>query len=94
MVSPPSPHSSCASTKPNQEGNHNNNNNNNNNNDNDNDNNDRTNNNNNNENNNNNNPKAPSLVLVGCPHYLMYLMISDDNLKCPKCKSANLIHFT
>ncbi|KAG4996436.1 hypothetical protein JHK85_027875 [Glycine max] len=90
MVSPTSPRSSCASTKPNQEDNNNNNNNGN---DDDNDNND-LNNNNNNNNNKNNNHEALSLVLVGCHHCLMHLMISKDNLKCPKCKSTNLIHFT
>ncbi|KAG5106120.1 hypothetical protein JHK82_043090 [Glycine max] len=93
MVSPPSQHSSCGSTEPNQEDN-NNNNNDNNNDDNNHNNNDDDNNNNNNHYNNNNNNEAPSLVLVGCPHCLMYQMISEDNLKCPKCKSINLIHFT
>ncbi|KAG4924780.1 hypothetical protein JHK87_050320 [Glycine soja] len=96
MVSPPSPHSSCGSTEPNQEDNNNNNNDDDDNNNNNGDNNNNNNNNNNNGDNNNNHhhPEAPSLVLVGCPHCLMYLMIFEDNLKCPKCKSINLIHFT
>ncbi|KAL5159206.1 hypothetical protein HKD37_15G043561 [Glycine soja] len=72
----------------------NNNNNNNHNNGNNNNNNNGDNNNNTTTTNNNHHPEAPSLVLVGCPHCLMYLMISEDNLKCPKCKSINLIHFT
>ena len=92
MVSPPSPHSSCVSTEPNQEDNNNNNTND----DDDDDNNNDFNNNDddNNNNNNNNNHETPSLVLVGFLHYLIYLMISKDNLKFLKCKSTNLIHFT
>ncbi|KAG4947029.1 hypothetical protein JHK87_043036 [Glycine soja] len=94
MASPPSPHSSCGSTEPNNNINNINNNNHHNNNNNHNHNNNNNNNNNGDNNNNNNHLEAPSLVLVGCPHCLMYLMISEDNLKCPKCKSINLIHFT
>ncbi|KAG4947028.1 hypothetical protein JHK87_043035 [Glycine soja] len=94
MASPPSPHSSCGSTEPNDDNNHNNNDDDNNNINNINNNNHHNNNNNHNHNNNNNNNNAPSLVLVGCPHCLMYLMISEDNLKCPKCKIINFIHFT
>ncbi|KAG4949883.1 hypothetical protein D0Y65_041583 [Glycine soja] len=78
----------------NDDDNNNNNNNNNNGNNNNNNNNNGDNNNNNNNNNGDNHLEAPSLVLVGFPHCLMYQMISEDNLKCPKCKSINLIHFT
>ncbi|KAG5052484.1 hypothetical protein AAZX31_02G186400 [Glycine max] len=52
------------------------------------------------DNNNNNNnhgysniSEAISIVLVGCPHCLMYVMINEGDLKCPKCKSSTLIHF-
>lgn len=34
-----------------------------------------------------------SMVLVGCPRCLMYVMISQDNAKCPKCKSTVLLDF-
>ncbi|KAG5052482.1 hypothetical protein AAZX31_02G186200 [Glycine max] len=40
-----------------------------------------------------NSPEAISLVLVGCSQCLMYVMVSEGNLKCPKCKSTNLTHF-
>ncbi|KAF8075593.1 hypothetical protein N665_1079s0018 [Sinapis alba] len=32
-----------------------------------------------------------SMVLVGCPRCLMYVMLSQDNPKCPKCKSTVLL---
>ncbi|CAJ1792690.1 unnamed protein product [Sphenostylis stenocarpa] len=35
-----------------------------------------------------------NLVVVGCPHCLMYVMVSEDDIKCPKCKSTSLIHFS
>ncbi|KAG5052129.1 hypothetical protein JHK87_004327 [Glycine soja] len=38
-------------------------------------------------------PKAISMVLVGCSRCLMYVMVNEDNLKCPKSKSIALIHF-
>ncbi|KAG4982370.1 hypothetical protein AAZX31_10G071500 [Glycine max] len=53
-------------------------------------------NNNNNSNNNleySNNSEAIFVVLVGCSYCLMYLMVNEGDLKCPKCKSTNLIHF-
>ncbi|KAF8088860.1 hypothetical protein N665_0528s0018 [Sinapis alba] len=34
-----------------------------------------------------------SMVLVGCPRCLMYVMLSQDDAKCPKCKSTVLLDF-
>ncbi|GAY61220.1 protein GL2-INTERACTING REPRESSOR 1 [Citrus sinensis] len=34
-----------------------------------------------------------SMVLAGCPRCLMYVMLSDANPKCPKCKSTVLLDF-
>ncbi|KAL1204693.1 Protein GL2-INTERACTING REPRESSOR 2 [Cardamine amara subsp. amara] len=34
-----------------------------------------------------------SMVLVGCPRCLMYVMLSDNDPKCPKCKSTVLLDF-
>ncbi|XP_020230681.1 serine/threonine-protein kinase pakG [Cajanus cajan] len=53
---------------------------------------------NNNNNNNNhlgysNSPEATSMVLVGCPRCLMYVMLSENDPKCPKCKSTVLLDF-
>ncbi|CAL0310539.1 unnamed protein product [Lupinus luteus] len=51
---------------------------------------------NNNNNNNNkycNSPEATSMVLVGCPRCLMYVMLSEEDPKCPKCKSTVLLDF-
>ncbi|KAF8106549.1 hypothetical protein N665_0137s0003 [Sinapis alba] len=36
---------------------------------------------------------ATSMVLVGCPRCLMYVMLSQDDPKCPKCKSTVLLDF-
>ncbi|KAL4272388.1 hypothetical protein GQ457_13G012280 [Hibiscus cannabinus] len=33
------------------------------------------------------------MVLVGCPRCLMYVMLSEDDPKCPKCKSTVLLDF-
>ncbi|MBA0638261.1 hypothetical protein Godav_028970 [Gossypium davidsonii] len=38
-------------------------------------------------------PEETSMVLVGCPRCLMYVMLSEDDPKCPKCKSAVLLDF-
>ncbi|CAM8971366.1 unnamed protein product [Rhodiola kirilowii] len=39
-------------------------------------------------------PEATSMVLVGCPRCLMYVMlIAEDDPKCPKCKSTVLLEF-
>ncbi|KAF5473907.1 hypothetical protein F2P56_005856 [Juglans regia] len=40
-----------------------------------------------------NSPEATSMVLVGCPRCLMYVMLSEDDPKCPKCKSTVLLDF-
>ncbi|KAF5747772.1 hypothetical protein HS088_TW05G00499 [Tripterygium wilfordii] len=40
-----------------------------------------------------NSPEASSMVLVGCPRCLMYVMLSEDDPKCPKCKSTVLLDF-
>ncbi|TXG73550.1 hypothetical protein EZV62_002129 [Acer yangbiense] len=34
-----------------------------------------------------------SMVLAGCPRCLMYVMLSDVDPKCPKCKSNVLLDF-
>ncbi|KAL4560683.1 hypothetical protein LXL04_032836 [Taraxacum kok-saghyz] len=36
-------------------------------------------------------PEATSMMLVGCPQCLMYIMLSEDYPKCPKCKSTVLL---
>ncbi|KAL1813326.1 hypothetical protein ACET3Z_023391 [Daucus carota] len=36
-------------------------------------------------------PEATSMVLVGCPRCLMYVMLSEEDPKCPKCKSTVLL---
>ncbi|XWS66607.1 hypothetical protein CRYUN_Cryun05aG0214500 [Craigia yunnanensis] len=38
-------------------------------------------------------PEATSMFLVGCPRCLMYVMLSEDDPKCPKCKSTVLLDF-
>ncbi|VVB13429.1 unnamed protein product [Arabis nemorensis] len=38
-------------------------------------------------------PETTSMVLVGCPRCLMYVMLSEDDPKCPKCKSTVLLDF-
>ncbi|KAE9621737.1 hypothetical protein Lal_00032511 [Lupinus albus] len=40
-----------------------------------------------------NSPEATSMVLVGCPRCLMYVMLSEQDPKCPKCKSTVLLDF-
>ncbi|KAE8704631.1 hypothetical protein F3Y22_tig00110450pilonHSYRG01080 [Hibiscus syriacus] len=37
--------------------------------------------------------ETQSMVLVGCPRCLMYVMLPEDNPKCPKCKSTVLLDF-
>ncbi|MCD7446533.1 hypothetical protein HAX54_009216 [Datura stramonium] len=34
-----------------------------------------------------------SMMLVGCPRCLMYVMLSVEDPKCPKCKSSVLLDF-
>lgn len=36
-------------------------------------------------------PEAMSMMLVGCPRCLMYIMLAEDYPKCPKCKSTVLL---
>ncbi|KAK9279080.1 hypothetical protein L1049_012755 [Liquidambar formosana] len=38
-------------------------------------------------------PEAKSMMLVGCPRCLMYVMLSEVDPKCPKCKSTVLLDF-
>ncbi|CAA3001499.1 Hypothetical predicted protein [Olea europaea subsp. europaea] len=38
-----------------------------------------------------NSPEATSMVLVGCPRCLMYVMLAEEDPKCPKCKSTVLL---
>uniref|UniRef100_A0A2N9IE86 GIR1-like zinc ribbon domain-containing protein n=1 Tax=Fagus sylvatica TaxID=28930 RepID=A0A2N9IE86_FAGSY len=38
-------------------------------------------------------PESTSMVLVGCPRCLMYVMLSEVDPKCPKCKSTVLLDF-
>ncbi|KAL4295716.1 hypothetical protein GQ457_12G027260 [Hibiscus cannabinus] len=38
-------------------------------------------------------PEATSMVLVGCPRCLMYVMLSEVDPKCPRCKSTVLLDF-
>ncbi|KAI6669774.1 hypothetical protein NL676_004659 [Syzygium grande] len=36
---------------------------------------------------------ATSMVVVGCPRCLMYVMLSEVDPKCPRCKSSVLLDF-
>lgn len=36
-------------------------------------------------------PEATSMMLVGCPRCLMYVMLAEEDPKCPKCKSSVLL---
>ncbi|KAK7845168.1 hypothetical protein CFP56_009902 [Quercus suber] len=38
-------------------------------------------------------PDSTSMLLVGCPRCLMYVMLSEVDPKCPKCKSTVLLDF-
>ncbi|KAE8664182.1 hypothetical protein F3Y22_tig00112852pilonHSYRG00058 [Hibiscus syriacus] len=37
--------------------------------------------------------ETETMLLVGCPRCLMYLMLSGNDPKCPKCKSTVLLDF-
>ncbi|KAG2670681.1 hypothetical protein I3843_14G096700 [Carya illinoinensis] len=39
------------------------------------------------------NSETTSMMLVGCPRCLMYVMLSEVDPKCPKCKSTVLLDF-
>ncbi|XAR57696.1 hypothetical protein NMG60_11025939 [Bertholletia excelsa] len=36
-------------------------------------------------------PKETSLVLMGCPSCLTYIFVSEDDRKCARCKSYDLV---
>ncbi|KAJ0714706.1 hypothetical protein HanPI659440_Chr13g0492461 [Helianthus annuus] len=36
-------------------------------------------------------PETTSMMLVGCPRCLMYVMLAGEYPKCPKCKSTVLL---
>ncbi|WOL03509.1 hypothetical protein Cni_G12229 [Canna indica] len=36
---------------------------------------------------------ATSMVLAGCPRCLLYVMLAEEDPKCPKCKSTVLLDF-
>ncbi|KAI4295091.1 hypothetical protein MLD38_040639 [Melastoma candidum] len=38
-----------------------------------------------------NSPEATSMILAGCPRCLMYVMLSEEDPKCPKCKSPVML---
>ncbi|KAG4129680.1 hypothetical protein ERO13_D09G097200v2 [Gossypium hirsutum] len=38
-------------------------------------------------------PEETSMVLVGCPRCLMYVMLLEVDPKCPRCKSTVLLDF-
>lgn len=38
-----------------------------------------------------NSPEATSMMLVGCPRCLMYVMLAEADPRCPKCKSTVLL---
>ncbi|KAK7257596.1 hypothetical protein RIF29_31670 [Crotalaria pallida] len=37
--------------------------------------------------------ETKAMLLVGCPRCLMYVMLSEVDPKCPKCKSTVLLDF-
>ncbi|KAK7335613.1 hypothetical protein VNO80_27552 [Phaseolus coccineus] len=38
-------------------------------------------------------PEAKAMDLVGCPRCFMYVMLSEEDPKCPKCKSTVFLEF-
>ncbi|XWS52808.1 hypothetical protein CRYUN_Cryun11dG0103900 [Craigia yunnanensis] len=38
-------------------------------------------------------PEATSMALVGCPRCLMYVLLSEVDPKCPRCKSTVFLDF-
>ncbi|KAL6966807.1 hypothetical protein U1Q18_032601 [Sarracenia purpurea var. burkii] len=36
-------------------------------------------------------PEPKPMMLVGCPQCLMYVMLSEEDPKCPKCKTTVLL---
>lgn len=41
----------------------------------------------------NNSPEAQPMVLAGCPRCLMYVMLSEEDPRCPKCKNPVPLDF-
>ncbi|KAF7152359.1 hypothetical protein RHSIM_Rhsim01G0202400 [Rhododendron simsii] len=39
-------------------------------------------------------PEAKRMMLMGCPQCLMYVMLSEEDPKCPKCKSTVLLEIS
>ncbi|GAA0158765.1 hypothetical protein LIER_15708 [Lithospermum erythrorhizon] len=39
-----------------------------------------------------NSTETTSMMLVGCPNCLIYVMLSEEEPKCPKCKSSVLLN--
>ncbi|KAL8483513.1 hypothetical protein ACS0TY_026270 [Phlomoides rotata] len=37
--------------------------------------------------------ESRSMMLVGCPRCLMYVMLFEEDPRCPKCKSTVLLDF-
>ncbi|KAK9156815.1 hypothetical protein Scep_003389 [Stephania cephalantha] len=40
-----------------------------------------------------NSPETKSMVLAGCPRCLLYVMLSDEYQKCPRCHGTVLLDF-
>lgn len=38
-------------------------------------------------------PEATSMALVGCPCCLLYVMVSEEDPKCPQCHNTVLLNF-
>ncbi|PIN02824.1 hypothetical protein CDL12_24659 [Handroanthus impetiginosus] len=38
-------------------------------------------------------PETSTMMLAGCPRCLMYVMLLEEDPKCPKCKSTVLLDF-
>ncbi|XP_057432969.1 protein GL2-INTERACTING REPRESSOR 1-like [Lotus japonicus] len=38
-------------------------------------------------------PEATSMALVGCPCCLLYVMVSEEDPKCPQCRNTVLLNF-
>ncbi|XP_052175957.1 protein GL2-INTERACTING REPRESSOR 1-like [Diospyros lotus] len=36
-------------------------------------------------------PEVTSMMLAGCPRCLMYVMLAEEDPRCPKCKSTVLL---
>ncbi|KAH7862384.1 hypothetical protein Vadar_004179 [Vaccinium darrowii] len=39
-------------------------------------------------------PEAKRMMLMGCPQCLMYVMLSEADPKCPKCKTSVLLEIS